>query len=65
MKLKPYKTQPTGRGTGLTCPRHGCGGKFIVNLTAIRKLKAERGIKTITCPYCSAVSLLPDETSKT
>lgn len=63
--MKPYKAQPTARGTGLTCPRTGCGQKFILNLTKLRERKREARVKTITCPGCSKVSLIPPETDKT
>lgn len=59
-KLKPFAAVETDRGVGLTCPRRGCGGKFIVNLPELRRVKAERNIVTAPCPYCSAVSRLPE-----
>lgn len=60
LRLKPYKARPTERGIGLRCPRKECDGKFIINMEKLSKEKAERGIKTITCPYCSKVSLIPN-----
>lgn len=72
MKLKNYKQTKTDRGVGLTCPRRGCGGKFIVNLDGIweqREKEAEKRtiftdpVKTIPCPYCMKVSLIPGESS--
>jgi hypothetical protein len=58
--LKPYKAKPTDRGVGLTCPRKGCGGRFIVNIAQIVVGKRSSGTKTIPCPYCSKVSLIPE-----
>lgn len=63
MRMKPYKTTETPRGTGLTCPRSACGGKFIVNLEGILKQREEEGLRnitTISCPYCFKVSLIPE-----
>lgn len=71
MKLKNYKTTKTDRGTGLTCPRRGCGCKFIVNLEDIKEDRLREAeerdifkepVKTIPCPKCMKVSLIPGET---
>lgn len=62
MRMKPYKALALDRGTGLVCPRRACGGKFIVNLEGIveqREKEELRNIKTISCPYCFKVSLIP------
>ncbi len=61
MKLRAYTTTDTPRGTGLTCPRKDCGGKFILNYEQVLAAKAERNTSTIVCPYCSKISAIPPE----
>jgi hypothetical protein len=54
----------TERGAGMTCPWHDCGGKFIVNLSQLTKPSGRRtDPRTLLCPYCERVSLMPGETS--
>ena len=59
--VKDYRKKKTPRGTGLTCLRSDCGGKFIINYERVVAVKAERHISTIVCPYCSRVSHIPKE----
>jgi hypothetical protein len=48
----------------MTCPWHDCGGKFIVNLSQLTKPSGRRtDPRTLLCPYCERVSLMPGETS--
>lgn len=58
-EMKEYEVTKLDKGTGLTCPRSGCGGKFLVNIDTIRKMKREARVKGVACPYCSRVSALP------
>lgn len=57
--MHEYEVTPLDKGTGLTCPRGDCGGKFLVNLDMLRSMKSEAHIKGVCCPYCSRVSALP------
>lgn len=57
--MHQYDVVKLDRGTGLTCPRRGCGNKFIVDLPKLRKQKSEAKVRGVACPYCSKVSEVP------
>lgn len=59
-QLEPYRATETERGLGLECPRPDCGTRFIVDIVQIRQRKAEARVRTVTCPCCSRVSLIPE-----
>ena len=60
IQLKPYEATQTERGVGLECPRDDCKSRFIVDWDQSIERKKQVNVKTITCPCCSRVSLIPE-----
>lgn len=54
-----WRTKTLDRGTGCVCPRDECQGKVIVDAEQLAEDTKVKRVRSMVCPYCECVSLLP------